>query len=299
MDRLMRVVGLQGRSFIPLLSSFACAVPGIMSARTIPSRSDRLITILVAPLMSCSARLPVYAVLIGAFIPALTIGGIVSLQGLVLLGLYLFGIISAALVAWLLRLSLLKGDHSPFVMELPPFRRPSLRVVMRAAGDRVYLFIKNAGTIILACSIVLWFLASYPQGEIRNTYAGRIGRLMEPAIAPLGYNWEIGVGLLASFAAREVFISSLATVYNLQDDDPDSHSLISLLKSKETSGAFSLPTALSLMAFFALACQCMSTIAVCHRETGSWRWTCFMFLYMTSLAWLAAFATYNISRVLF
>ncbi len=295
MDKIMRRFGLQGRSFIPLLSSFACAIPGIMSTRTIPSFADRMITIMVAPLMSCSARLPVYTLLIAAFIPRTVYFGFVSLQGLTLLGMYLLGIIGAALVALGLRLTLLRGEPTLFVMEMPHFKFPSIKQIIREVVDRIIIFVKNAGTIILACSILLWFLASYPRGEIKQSFAGQIGVLMEPLIKPLGYDWEIGIGLLASFAAREVFVSTLATVYNLESSDDSTSSLIALLKQKHAAGNFSMPTALSLMVFFVFACQCMSTLAVCRRETGSWSWTAFMFIYMTLFAYIAAFITYQLS----
>lgn len=298
MDRVMRQFGLQGRSFIPLLSSFACAIPGILSTRTIPSFSDRLATILIAPLMSCSARLPVYTLLIAAFVPEHNLLGIFSVQGLVLLGMYLLGVVGAVIVAWALKHSLLRGEPAVFVMEMPPFRIPSVVTAARDVIDRVALFLKSAGTVILACSVVLWFLASYPKGEVRHTLAGQIGTAMEPIIKPLGYNWEIGVGLLASFAAREVFISSLATVYNLQDEESSAESLTQVLQHKRAQGTFTLATALSLMVFYVFACQCMSTLAVCRRETGSWGWTIFMFGYMTALAYGAALVTYQIATQL-
>jgi len=301
MDKVMRPVGLQGRSFIPLLSSFACAIPGILSSRTIPSWSDRMATIMVAPLMSCSARIPVYTVLIAAFIPNQLVWGFISLQGVVLLAMYLLGVFGAAIAAWLLKLSVLRGKPALFVMEMPPVRRPSLRVVLREVLDRVITFLKAAGTMILACSIVLWFLASYPKppehyegSKVAYSFAGKIGKAMEPIIKPLGYNWEIGVGILASFAAREVFVSALSTVYNLESEETNSDSLIEILKSKKAAGTFSTAAALSLMVFYVFACQCMSTLAVCKRETGSWGWTGFMFVYMTIMAYVAAFATYHI-----
>lgn len=295
MDRIMRKFGLQGRSFIPLLSSFACAIPGILSTRTIPSFADRMTTIMIAPLMSCSARLPVYTLLIAAFIPDTRLLGVFSLQGLVLLSMYLLGILGAAIVAWLLKLTALRGQPALFVMEMPRFRAPALILVLRDTWDRVTIFLKSAGTMILACSIVLWFLAAHPSGDIHDSYAGRIGHFIEPVIAPLGYNWEIGIGLLASFAAREVFISTLSTVYNLESATDLSRSLITVLNEKEAAGIFSLPTALSLMVFYVFACQCMSTLAVCRRETGSWGWTIFMFSYMTLLAYVAAFVTYRLA----
>jgi len=295
MDRLMRKFGLQGRAFIPLLSSFACAIPGIMSTRTIPSFADRLATILIAPLMSCSARLPVYAVLIAAFIPSTYLFGFVSLQGLVLLCMYLLGITAAMLIARILKLSILRGEPTIFVMEMPPFRAPSMSVVLRGVLDRIMIFVSSAGTVILACSIVLWFLATFPHGSVHDTFAGQIGALIEPVIRPLGFGWEIGVGILASFAAREVFISSLATVYNLEDASSSSQSLISLLKHQYASGSFTLATALSLMVFYVFACQCMSTLAVTRRETGSWSWVAFMFSYMTLLAYVASYFTYHLA----
>lgn len=301
MDKFMRPFGLQGRSFIPLLSSFACAIPGILASRTIPSWADRMATILIAPLMSCSARLPVYAVLIAAFVPQTYFFGFISLQGLTLLGMYLLGIFGAAFVSWLLKLTLLRGKPALFVMEMPPVRRPALKVVLREVADRVMTFLKSAGTVILACSIVLWFLASYPKppetytgSKVQYSYAGRIGTAIEPVIRPLGYNWQIGVGILASFAAREVFVSALSTVYNLDTTDDDTHSLIQLLKNKNHEGSFTTASALSLMTFFVFACQCMSTLAVTRRETGSWGWTVFMFCYMTALAYTVAFSAYRL-----
>lgn len=295
MDRVMRRFGLQGRSFIPLLSSFACAIPGIMSTRTIASFADRLTTILIAPLMSCSARLPVYTLLIAAFIPQKLIFGFLSLQGLVLFAMYLLGIIGAALVAWLLKATLLRGEPALFVMEMPLFRAPSLPLVLRDVLDRVMVFLKNAGTMILACSILLWFLASYPQGELKDSFAGRIGHAMAPVIEPLGFNWEIGVAILGSFAAREVFVSTLATLYNLEDSKEKSDSLVKVLQKKESEGSFPLASALSLMVFYVFACQCMSTLAVTRRETGSWGWTTFMFVYMTAMAYGASFLAYRLA----
>ncbi len=299
MDKVMRPFGLQGRSFIPLLSSFACAIPGILSSRTIPSWGDRMATIMVAPLMSCSARIPVYTVLIAAFVPNELVWGFISLQGLVLLAMYLLGIFGAAIVAWLLKLSILRGKPALFVMEMPPVRRPSLRVVLREVWDRVLTFLRSAGTMILACSVVLWFLASYPRppenyegSKVRYSYAGRLGSAMEPVIQPLGFNWEVGVGILASFAAREVFVSALSTVYNLESDDTNSVSLIELMKKKNAEGSFSTLSAISLMVFYVFACQCMSTLAVTKRETGSWNWTAFMFVYMTVLAYVMSFITF-------
>ena len=348
MDRLMRGVGLSGRAFIPLLSSFACAIPGIMATRTIDNRRDRLTTILIAPFMSCSARLPVYALLIGAFIPNRTVLGILNLPGLVLFCLYVLGILAAVVVAWALKRTALRGARPLYVMELPPYRVPSWRSVLVTVRDRAGLFVQKAGTVILAVSIVLWFLASYPknaevkplekelqkveqsadqaqaQGQraeaaasraqavhleneiagvsLRDSFAGRAGRLIEPAIAPLGFDWKIGIALLSSFAAREVMVSTMATVYNLGDADQTSVSLREKLRHAEDprtgEKAYSPLMAVSLMVFFVLACQCMSTVAVVRRETNSWGWPIFMVLMMNALAWIASFAVFQGGRML-
>lgn len=306
MDRIMRKFGLQGRSFIPLLSSFACAIPGIMATRTIPSFRDRMATIMVAPLMSCSARLPVYTLLIAAFIPKKLLLGFFSLQAIVLLGLYLLGIVAAAVVAWLINRTLLRGAPSHLVMEMPPYHLPSLVNALRNAWDRVKLFVRDAGTVILACSVILWFLASYPKHEglspskqLQQSFAGQMGHTIEPVIKPLGFDWKIGIAVLASFAAREVFVSSMATVYNLEQQDEQTEPLaIAIRNAKDPrTGArlYSLPIALSLMVFFAFACQCMSTVAVCYRETRSWKWVTFMITYMTTLAYLASFVTFRLA----
>jgi ferrous iron transport protein B len=302
LDNFMRKVGLQGRAFIPLLSSFACAVPGILSTRTIPSRWDRLTTIMIAPLMSCSARLPVYTVLIAAAIPATTVAGIISLQGLTLLAMYLLGVIGACLVAFIMSRAAKRKDSCFFVMEMPPLRIPVLKVVLRGVYDSVLSFIKNAATVILACSVIIWFLASYPkvapnesQNAARLSYAGRLGAAIEPLIKPLGFNWEIGFAIISSFPAREVFVTGLSTVLNIQASDNDSDTtLVSRLQEKRADGTFSGATAAALMVFYVFACQCMSTLAVCRRETGSWLWTGFMFGYMTALAYVAALITYQV-----
>jgi len=334
MDRLMRGVGLSGRAFIPLLSSFACAIPGIMATRTIDNRRDRLTTILIAPFMSCSARLPVYALLIGAFIPNRMVFGFLSLPGLVLFSLYMMGILAAVSVAWVLKRTALKGPRPLYVMELPPYRVPSWRSVMLTVRDRAGLFVQKAGTVILAVSIVLWFLASYPKSHevkpleqrlqsaqasgqtaqaaqiqndiagvsLRDSFAGRAGRLIEPAIAPLGFDWKIGIALLSSFAAREVMVSTMATVYNLGDADPTSVSLRDKLRHAENpvtgKRAYSPLMAISLMVFFVLACQCMSTVAVVRRETNSWSWPIFMVVMMNALAWIASFAVFQGGKAL-
>lgn len=309
MDNLMRRFGLQGRSFIPLLSSFACAVPGILSTRSIPSWTDRMATILVAPLMSCSARLPVYTLLIAAFIPDTALLGFFSLQGLTLLAMYLLGAFGAGMIALLLKKTLFRGSSTHFVMEMPPYRMPQPLNILRTVLDRVLLFLKAAGTIILACSIILWFLASFPQREgasraeaVESSYAGRLGHLIEPVIKPLGFDWKFGVGIVASFAAREVFVSSTAMLHNLEEEEP-SESLVLAVKNERDPKTGKLRytplTAISLMVFFVFSCQCMSTLAVCRRETGSWRWMAFMFAYMTAMAYLASLATYQLGSRLF
>ena len=305
LDNFMRRVGLQGRAFIPLLSSFACAVPGILSTRSIPTRSDRLATIMIAPLMSCSARLPVYAVLIAAFIPQTKVAGVFSLQGIVLLSMYLLGVVGACCVAWILKRCLLWKESCFYVMEMPPLRRPTFKVIVRGVYDSVMSFLRNATTIILACSIVVWFLASYPKpsesfsgNPVQISYAGQLGSVIEPAIKPLGFNWEIGVAILSSFPAREVFVTTLSTIYSIGQDDDEHQGLIENLKARHATGDFTTLTAISLMVFYVFACMCMSTLAVCRRETGSWGWTFAMFTYMTILAYAASFVTFQLGRII-
>ena len=334
MDRIMGRVGLSGRAFIPLLSSFACAIPGIMATRTIDNRRDRITTIIIAPFMSCSARLPVYALLIGAFIPNVWVG-FVTLPGIVLFSMYFLGIAAAIVVAALLKRTVLRGGRPLYVMELPPYRMPSWRSIVLTVRERSWLFVKNAGTVILAITVVLWFLASYPRGgadlkaletrhatavaagdqpgakllerrmaglTLEQSFAGRVGRYLEPAIAPLGFDWRIGVGLVTSFAAREVMVSTLATVFNLgnagQDMVPLRQSLREAIDPRTGRKAYSPLMAVSLMVFFVLACQCMSTVAVARRETNSWRWPIFMLVMMNVLAWLVSFAVYQGGRAL-
>ena len=306
MDKTMRVFGLSGRAFIPMLSSFACAIPGILATRTIPSFEERMRAILVAPLMSCSARLPVYMLFISAFIPSERIWGFIPLQGLVLFGLYVTGIIAAALVSLLLKRSLFPKEVSLFVMEMPSYKMPSLVSSLRSVWDRVSSFIRSAGTVILGCSILLWFLASFPRASepgdqtspsqtLTHSYAGRIGKAIEPVIEPLGYDWRIGIALFSSFAAREVFVSSMATIFNLENAQ-DGNALIEDLKGDPEHGKkpkYSFATAISLMIFYVFAPQCLSTLAVCRRETGSWKWSGFMFAYMMALAYVASFAAYQ------
>lgn len=297
MDRLMARVGLNGRAFIPLLSSFACAVPGIMATRTIDSPRDRLTTILIAPLMTCSARLPVYAVVIGAFIPARDVGPF-GLQGLVLFGLYLAGILGALVAAFALRRTVTKGAAPPFLMEMPKYQWPAGRDVALGLYGRATAFLQRAGTIILASTIVLWGLASWPQPTvdadrpaIDYSLAGKIGEALEPAFAPIGFNKEIAIALVPGMAAREVAVSALGTVYALNDVSEDNAgSLIERLRS-----AWPLPTALAFLAWFVFAPQCISTLAITRRETASWRWPIFMFSYLFAAAYVAAGITYHVA----
>lgn len=303
MDRLMGKVGLHGRAFIPLLSSFACAIPGIMATRTIENRRDRLATILVAPLMTCSARLPVYSLLIAAFIPNQVVWGGLRLQGLVMLGLYLAGILMALLMAVVFRLSVLRGPKPPLLMELPTYKWPSFQGIFIGLMDRAKLFIRRAGTVILSISVILWFLASYPKApegapgpSISYSYAGRIGQWIEPVVRPIGFNWKIAVALIPGFAAREVMIGSLATVYSIESKDAaqeNSEERVSELLGEKLAKDWSVATALSLLVWYVLACQCLSTLAVTRRETNSWGWPALMLGYMTILAYIGSYVTYH------
>jgi ferrous iron transport protein B len=390
MDRLMSKVGLHGKSFIPMLSSFACAIPGIMATRTIESPKDRLVTILVAPLMSCSARLPVYALLIGACIPNVVYLGLVKssggwqfvnhylaspedhlfvflgLQGVTMLAMYLLGIIVALLMAWLFKKTLLKGETPMLIMELPPYKRPLVRVVMRHMWDRSKIFLRRAGTVILGINILLWFLATYPKSseitnrynnarvaavakvfpevhdiqqansrlkeeidhprkmggrsemfeavnalekqqageQLRNSFAGMAGRTIEPIIAPLGFDWKMGIGIITSFAAREVFVSTMSTVYNVgsSDEEASKKELVETLKRQQnpkTGGPmYTALLGLTLMVFYVFAMQCASTVAVVRRETNSWKWPLFQWAYMGLLAWGLAFVTFHVGHLL-
>ena len=292
LDRTMAAAGLSGRSFIPLLSSFACAVPGIMSTRSIQDPRDRLATILVAPLMTCSARLPVYTMLIGAFIPARKVGGF-NLQGLVLFALYAAGIFSALAVAWVMkRWRRDRGEH-PLLLELPSYRLPHLRDLAIGLWERAVIFLKRVGGIILALTILLWFLLNIPAGVgIEDTLAGRIGRALEVVFTPLGFDWRISIALIPTMAAREVMVSSLATVnaVSAASDELAGDMLRGLIAQD-----WSLATGLSLLVWFIYAPQCISTLATIRRETHSWRQTAIATGYLFALAWLAAFATYRIA----
>jgi len=293
MDRLMSHAGLSGRAFIPLLSSFACAVPGIMATRTIDDPKDRLTTILVAPLMTCSARLPVYTLIIAAFIPAVTVGPGIGLQGLVLFGLYISGIVSALLAAIVLSKTAVKGGGGAFMMELPKYQLPRLGDVLIGLWQRSMIFLKRAGTIILGTTIVLWALASFPQagpGEKQSdvSIAGHIADGIHAVVAPIGFNKDISMALLPAMAAREVAVAAIGTVYSL---DATSDRGVQTLEQR-LAGRWSLATALAFLAWFVFAPQCISTIAVTRRETNGWRWPLFMVSYLFVLAYIAAGATY-------
>lgn len=356
MDKLMSRLGLSGKSFIPLLSSFACAIPGIMAARVIENRRDRLITILVAPLMSCSARLPVYLLLAAAILPNRSfLFGLLSLQALFIMAMYLLGMIVAASAALLLRRTLLKGVTPPFVMELPAYKMPSPRIVFWRAGERGWDFVRRAGTLIFATSVLVWAAGYYPRAsdtsdhplraelaslakqieplesqsaagsltnaqkvelsalrskqgdlqnqvagdQIRQSYLGRAGRVIEPVVRPLGWDWRIGSAAVASFPAREVLVSTLGVIYNLgEGQDEESLSLREQLQNakddRTNKPVYTVPVALSLMVFFALCAQCASTLVVIKRETGTWRWPLFTFVYMTTLAYAGAFFVYQV-----
>jgi ferrous iron transport protein B len=294
MDRLMGTAGLSGRAFIPLLSSFACAVPGIMATRTIDNEKDRLTTILVAPLMTCSARLPVYTLIIAAFIPNREIAPFVNLQGVVMFGLYLVGIVGALLAALLLRKTVARGVASSFMMELPKYQMPALKDVALGLWQRTVIFLRRAGGIILVTTVLLWALASYPKagpGERQSevSIAGRIASGIEVVVKPIGFNHDIALALLPAMAAREVAVAAIATVYAI--DEADEAQLEQSL-AERLSGAWPLPTALAFLAWFVFAPQCVSTIAVTRRETNSWRWPLFMLTYLFVLAYVAAGLTY-------
>ncbi len=296
MDRLMASVGLSGRSFIPLLSSFACAIPGIMATRSISDPGDRLTTILVAPLMTCSARLPVYAIIIGAFIPPSTVGPGIGLQGLVLFGLYVFGIVGAMIVALVLRSTVTKGPNSGFLMEMPKYQLPRMKDVLIGLWQRAWIFLRRAGTIIFAATVVLWLLLTFPKvpedsamSQVDYSAAGRIANVIAPIVKPIGFNRDIALALIPAMAAREVAVAALATTYAIDapDEEAEAKSLTERLQSR-----WSLPTALAFLAWFVFAPQCISTIAVTRRETNGWRWPAFMLVYLFALAYVAAGITY-------
>jgi ferrous iron transport protein B len=307
MDRLMSRVGLNGKSFIPLLSSYACAIPGIMATRTIEDPKDRLVTILVAPFMSCSARLPVYLLMIAALLPSGEVP-LMTKVGLMIL-MYALGTFGAFGFAWLFKRTLLKGEPPLMIMELPPYRRPRVKDVALQMFERGGLFLKRAGTIILAISIVLWALTTYPKSndatnpaqQVAQSYAGQAGKLIEPVIEPLGFNWEIGIGLISSFAAREVFVSATSVVFNVEEDEENTAPLLQALQNATWPDGRPLFTPLvcfTLMIFYVFAMQCVSTLAVVKRETNSWRWPLFQVGYQTGFAWLLCLIIYQTGTAL-
>jgi ferrous iron transport protein B len=330
MDRIMRSMNLHGRAFVPMLSGFACAVPAVLATRTMERRRDRILTMMVVPLMTCSARLPVYTLVIGALIP-----GSRWMQGLLMVGMYLFSVVTALIAAWVMSKTVrqLKAKRLPFVIELPPYRWPRLGGVVRMMWGKSSMFLREAGTVILACSIALWALLYFPNHppagapdydalvaqapgdeakaalladkqarQLENSYGGRLGHAIEPAIQPLGFDWKIGIGIVGAFAAREVFVSTLGIVYAVGSDaDEGSEPLRAALHDAKDEGgerSYTPLVGLSLMIFFALACQCMSTLAVVRRETRSLRWPLFLFGYMTVLAWITSFCVYQGGRLL-
>lgn len=349
MDKLMTKLGLSGKSFVPLMSSFACAVPGVMAARVIENRQDRLLTILVAPLMSCSARLPVYLLMIAAFVPQITIARIIPLQGLVLFAMYCVGALVAIPVAWILRKFVFKGETPPFVMELPSYKWPSPRIVLHRVYDRVKAFVLRAGTLIFCTTVLVWAAAYFPEdhspelkiqaeiaqleeaaGEsptpeqtaqldqlqeqahqisgrlLADSYLGRSGRMIEPLVKPLGWDWRIGVSVIASFPAREVVLATLGTIFSLgsevaDDGEENTSRFVSALQSStwpDGRPLFTIPVAVSIMVFFALCAQCAATLMIIRRETNSWRWPIVTFVYMTGLAYVAAFVVYQVGSLM-
>lgn len=344
MDRIMKAIGLHGRAFVPMLSGYACAVPAIMATRTMERQRDRTLTMLVVPLMTCSARLPVYALVIGALFPPSRVFGALPVQGLMMIGMYLFSTVTALVAAAVLSRTLFKGPHVPLILELPPYRKPHWPSVLRMMWLRSRAFLQEAGGVILVCTIALWILLSFPRhaemrakfddqrravsalalpkadearelgaigaaeaGEqLRSSWGGRLGRAIEPAIAPLGFDWKVGIGLIGAFAAREVFVSTMGVVYGVgsnptarpEDESPTLRARIRSEARADGKPVYTPLMGLSLMVFFALACQCMSTLATVYRETRSWRWPAFLFAYMTVLAWLASFAVFQGGRLL-
>lgn len=304
MDRIFGLFGLQGRSFIPLLGSFACAIPGIMSARMIPSDKDRMATIMVAPLMTCSARLPVYTLLIAAFIPASTVWGFVPLQALVLAALYGVAIISGLVVAWVFRKTLFRSEKLHFLMEFPPYRLPDAKSVLGTLWYRGKDFVQSAGTVILFLSLVLWVLSEFPrtdvstmanlppavveQQHLENSYIGQIGKAIQPVFAPLGFDWKITIGVLGSFAARETFVSVMGQMYATSTSE--GHETLRAVLTNSISAA----SAFSVLAFYIFALQCMSTLAIIKRETGSWKWSAIAFVYTFALAYVSALITFSL-----
>jgi len=321
----MKSLGLHGRAFVPMLSGFACAVPAILATRTMERQRDRLLTMLVIPLMTCSARLPVYTLIIGALFPPTAVFGILPVQGSLMVAMYLFATAITLLAAGVLGRTVVKGRRIPLILELPPYRLPSLRGTLRMMWERSAVFLKEAGTVILACTVALWVLLSFPRVEpsatlapgaavatagarpklapspIEQSYGGRLGHAIEPVLAPLGFDWKIGVGLIGAFAAREVFVATLGLVYGIGDPGDDDAPLRDKLRAETRADgkpAYRPLVGLSLMVFFAISCQCMSTLAVVKRETKGYKWPAFMFAYMTGLAYLLSLGVFQIGLAL-
>ncbi len=323
MDRIMRACGLNGRAFVPMMSGFACAVPAIMATRTMSRKRDRLLTMMVVPLMTCSARLPVYTLIIAALFPPRQVLGVFPVQGLLMTGMYLFSVSTALVAAGVLGRTVLKGPTVPLLMELPPYRMPRIGDLMGLVWLRTRQFLSNAGTVILGFTVAMWFLLSFPAlpepvggvaalstkevaewqaQKLEFSAAGRLGKAIEPAIRPLGFDWKVGVGLIGAFAAREVFVSTMGMVYGIGEEvDEESLALRERVRAEahvDGSPVYTPLSGLSLMVFFALAAQCMSTLAVVKRETGGYRWPLFLFAYMTGLAWVGSFIVYQVGRLL-
>jgi ferrous iron transport protein B len=333
MDRIMRTMNLHGRAFVPMLSGFACAVPAIMATRTMERQRDRILTMLVIPLMTCSARLPVYSLVIAALIPSSTFGGL-STQSLLMVGMYLFSMITSLVAAWVLSRTVrpLRARRLPFVIELPPYRAPRLLDIVRMMWSKTSMFLREAGTVILVCTVVLWALLYFPrtlpdeapryddliveaqarhddtaaleleraraQALMEHSFGARMGKGIEPALEPLGFDWKIGVGIIGAFAAREVFVATMGVIYGAGDDESKLRDRLHDERKPDGARAYTPLAGLSLMVFFALACQCMSTLAVVKRETGGYRWPLFLFAYMTVLAYSASFLLFQVGTLL-
>jgi ferrous iron transport protein B len=308
-DRIMRSLGLHGRAFVPMLSGFACAIPAILATRTLERRRDRLLTMMVVPLMTCSARLPVYSLIIAAIFPVGPKGSF-PVQGLLLLCMYLLSVVTSLLAAWVLGKTLIRGRSVPLLLELPPYRAPRLVPTLLMMKQRAKEFLREAGSVILVATVLLWGLLSFPRTSgtasasteapsLEASYGGRLGKALEPAVAPLGFDWKIATGIIGSFAAREVFVSTMALVYRVPGDDEDVAPLRERIRAEKTadgSPRFTPAVGLSLMVFFAFACQCMSTLAVVRRETQSWRWPAVLFAYMTALAYVSSLLVFQVGR---
>jgi ferrous iron transport protein B len=316
MDRIMKSMGLHGRAFVPMLSGFACAVPAILATRTMDRQRDRLLTMMVVPLMTCSARLPVYTLIIAALFPPTARFMGLPVQGGLMVAMYMFSVGMALISAWVLSKTLLPTTTSTLILELPPYRLPRMVDVLRMMLQRARTFLTEAGTVILACSVVLWLLLNFPRTEpepgathtqqtssaLAHSYGGQLGHAIEPAIRPLGFDWKIGVGIIGAFAAREVFVATMGVVYSAGEDlDENDVGLRDKLRNEQKSDgsrAYTPLVGLSLLVFFALACQCMSTLAVVKRETHGYRWPLFLFTYMTALAYVMSFVVYQGGRAL-